>query len=987
MKEDIFRTCLPITLLFLASCTHDAPPDPPPSPQPVAPVPSHDRPMIAPSKPEVCTPGFKTCLDAKTPQHCAENGQSLTKKTPCNENQTCAGGACIDIVDLSPNDPGLRPLPPQGWIQAWSLNNTLRARDFTSTTTPLSKPDAYTWDMACLNSPELFAHPSSRRRRRKPVHAIASTDLYTDRKQTLWLTTGGKGRARWFLNGEKVMERQRKGWRKPLPDEWAVQIHLNPGKNTLSVHLEQEQRWESLVKARLRTLQGTVPANILLRPSYNQGSCAITDTQALHVTQKLTPEGFQTEITPSAGPHHPRTFETLPSTLVLTSPTGEKTTLRTENIRSDTTSWTQQLALKEPGDYTLALYLGDAPPTTHKIHFHGSLHHRMASLRSFANTLTPSPNIPQGSVESFQGTVREFVTWFEANDTDTKWLKREIEALESLKNALQADQDPYKTLTGVVRRSYVSDLDQNDQPYLMHIPRNYKPDGKPRPLVVVFHGLGNSTQRALRTVVGQAPRDSENRTRAWRDLPKLLETGAILVAPWGYKNNGQRLLGEHDILKVLEEVQKAYKIDPQRISITGYSLGGTVAFTAPLHYPDIFSAAAPLCGYPNLLTYNQVKTVPKHPWEKILLQKRYIGNYAFNGLHLPMHIVHGGKDQPQRSEVIVDTLKKLRYRHTYDKQPDMGHNVWDHAYRKGRMVRWLTRKKRPQSPHRVRLSTGEYRYNRSWWLQVDAFSDLDKLASIDASWSAPKNTLTLNTQNARALTVELKDITDNAATILVDKARLQVPENTPTVHLHRTRESWEVLSQPRSMENQKRPGLSGPLDDVRIRPSLVIYGTQDPGQTEHNRTVAAYHAQTHLRNSLNFPIKADTEVTDAALKSHSLILIGNPQSNLITRRLVETLPVQFEEEALVLGKKRFEGQGVGISIIHPSPLNPDEYVVLHAGTSIRGTGASRFLPDLVPDFLIYDDRITEQWGRTLLEDRPILHGGFFDANWQLPATQ
>src|SRR5262245_54874929 len=107
--------------------------------------------------------------------------------------------------------------------------------------------------------------------------------------------------------------------------------------------------------------------------------------------------------------------------------------------------------------------------------------------------------------------------------------------------------------------------------------------------------MGGEPGQALRTVVGSAPELDNMRTR-WpaRHLPGIADIGAFLVAPWGYGDSGQRHPGEDDVLRVIDEMRERYPIDPRRVSITGYSLGGTVSFTVPLHYPDRFSASAPL---------------------------------------------------------------------------------------------------------------------------------------------------------------------------------------------------------------------------------------------------------------------------------------------------------------------------------------------------------------------------------------------------------
>src|SRR6185436_1475236 len=110
-------------------------------------------------------------------------------------------------------------------------------------------------------------------------------------------------------------------------------------------------------------------------------------------------------------------------------------------------------------------------------------------------------------------------------------------------------------------------------------------------------------------------------------------------------------------------------------------------------------------------------------------------------------------------------------------------------------------------------------------------------------------------------------------------------------------------------------------------------------------------------------------VTDAELTGRSLVLIGGPASNKITALIASSLPVQIEAGALVVRCKRHEGEDVGVSFIYPHPRDPNEYVVVHAGTTFRGTLASRHLPQLAPDFLVYDQRMTAMRGELLLGAR------------------
>jgi hypothetical protein len=104
----------------------------------------------------------------------------------------------------------------------------------------------------------------------------------------------------------------------------------------------------------------------------------------------------------------------------------------------------------------------------------------------------------------------------------------------------------------------------------------------------------------------------------------------------------------------------------------------------------------------------------------------------------------------------------------------------------------------------------------------------------------------------------------------------------------------------------------------------------------------------------------------------------------VTALFAKDLPAQFEANAIVLRGKRYEGEDMAISFIWPHPRDPKEYVVVHAGTTFRGTLASRHLPQLAPDFLIYDRKMTIERGELLLDRRgpAVKEGGFFDDAWK-----
>ncbi len=61
--------------------------------------------------------------------------------------------------------------------------------------------------------------------------------------------------------------------------------------------------------------------------------------------------------------------------------------------------------------------------------------------------------------------------------------------------------------------------------------------------------------------------------------------------------------GRLDALEVLSIAKEKFKPDPQRIYLTGHSMGGHGTWFLGATYPDMWAAIAPCAGYPTLKGY------------------------------------------------------------------------------------------------------------------------------------------------------------------------------------------------------------------------------------------------------------------------------------------------------------------------------------------------------------------------------------------------
>jgi hypothetical protein len=556
-------------------------------------------------------------------------------------------------------------------------------------------------------------------------------------------------------------------------------------------------------------------------------------------------------------------------------------------------------------------------------------------------------------------------------DSDTRWIEKRAGSLVRRTDVLLSGADPFEQETGLVIRAYRSSLDGRLQPYALYIPPSYD-RSREWPMITALHPSGFKPLLALRLVMGKTKKGSKRSLT--RHHPKYRDRGAFVVAPYGYRGTGSRYFGKVDVLEVMTRIRKRYRIADDRITLTGGSLGGLGSFHLGLRMPDRFNAIMPIAGYGSVKLYGDVMRKPRAAWEPFLIARRDNATFVPNARHLFMHCIHGALDSPRRSEVIVNRYRRRGYRHRYDLLEDVGHNAWDDGYEGGTAFRLNRRHRRPERPRRVTFVSGSYRHRSAYWLRIEQFDDHAALAQVDARISASE--IRATTHNVRRLSLELQ-----GEVPLLDGQRLAA--GTGWVTFAKEGKQWikQDTAEPPSVE--KRPGISGPMDDVLYDPHVFVYGTQDITQTDTNRRRAKEAARYYWNSAeIHVPVVADYELTQSQRRRLHLVLIGNPASNSVFAEIQNALPIKFVRGGIEFKGKRFEGPSLGTSFVYPNPMTQGRtYVKVHAGVRSRGTWLSGYLPRWGPDYLIYDEGIAVQRFGRLMDRRRPLAGGYFDRRW------
>lgn len=587
------------------------------------------------------------------------------------------------------------------------------------------------------------------------------------------------------------------------------------------------------------------------------------------------------------------------------------------------------------------------------------------------------PGVPAGSVWSVARIWERLAQLVASGDGDLVHQRALAAFLTAALDDLDAGRDPYATRTGALRRAYRSPLDGTLQEYSVYVPPSYRGD-RPWPLVVGLHGLNGSAHRMLPVLVGTYDA-AEDRTHAERVTPPMPDLAAILAAPFGYGDTGFRQQGEYDVLRVTEEVQRAYRVDAQRTYLTGLSMGGIGAAGVSLHRPDVYAAAAPLCGYHSYFVRGDTRGV-RRPWETFLMELRSNDHWAENGLHLPMYIVQGTRDRPlSNSQTLADRYTALGYRLEVE-WPDLGHDVWSTTYAGGRIVPHFLRFSRDEAPRTLRFRTPDLRWNRSAWLTLDALSLDGGATGRTGRWGEVELSVERNgsargvTRGVAALTLHppasLVDRGVSALTLDLDGDRVALPLDRAT-SLVRRAGHWATGTRP-----VVRGG--GALREVFDGPVLVVIGTGDPAATRlYERVARTWSRRTG--STVRYPVVHDDSLTDAMTAGRTLVLIGTPRDHRLLAQWRDRLPLRLDDDAIALGSQRFEGPDVGAAFAAPNPDDPARTVVVITGRSPRALLRSHSLPDLSPAFVVWDEALAPARGRVLLGPQArVRAAGFFD---------
>lgn len=193
-----------------------------------------------------------------------------------------------------------------------------------------------------------------------------------------------------------------------------------------------------------------------------------------------------------------------------------------------------------------------------------------------------------------------------------------------------------------------------DANYLLYLPEDYNENEEKFPLVLFLHGAGERGNDLEKVKV--------------HGLPRLVNEGKefpfIIVSP----QCPELVFWNTDLLSSLvDEIESNYRVDKNKIYVTGLSMGGHGTWSLALTQPNRFAAIAPVCGWADTVNANTIA-------------------------HLPIWVFHGAKDAVvpvKASKDMVSALKNYGSDVRLTIYPEANHDSWTETYNNEELYKWL----------------------------------------------------------------------------------------------------------------------------------------------------------------------------------------------------------------------------------------------------------------------------------------------------------
>ena len=197
--------------------------------------------------------------------------------------------------------------------------------------------------------------------------------------------------------------------------------------------------------------------------------------------------------------------------------------------------------------------------------------------------------------------------------------------------------------------------------YLLFLPSTYAVHPQRWPLMLFLHGAGE--------------RGDDLQLVKRHGVAKIVEEQPafplLVVSP---QCPPTEAWAPEPLLALLDDIEQHYDMDPERLYVTGLSMGGFGTWAVAIAAPNRFAAIAPICGGGDPSRVGVLR-------------------------HLPVWAFHGARDPLvplQRTVEMVEALRQCGGNVRFTVYPEAGHDAWTATYANPELYAWFLAHTRPQ---------------------------------------------------------------------------------------------------------------------------------------------------------------------------------------------------------------------------------------------------------------------------------------------------
>lgn len=474
-----------------------------------------------------------------------------------------------------------------------------------------------------------------------------------------------------------------------------------------------------------------------------------------------------------------------------------------------------------------------------------------------------------------------------------------------------------------------------------------------------------------------------------------------LVAPTNRRPRGFNWedWGRLDALEVLSIARKTFSPDPDRVYLTGHSMGGHGTWFLGATYPGNWAAIAPCAGYPTLKGYGSADgLVPDSAGtdiERALLSasnQSDIPALATNYKPFGVYVLHGDADPV----VSVNYARQMRRvlagfhpDHSYYEYPGGSHWYGNESVDWKPLFDYFSWHKRPADTavKVVDFITASPGISSAYrWVNVWQQNKPLQYSRVKLNRDLNAATIKGSTENISTLSLALNDFGEGRSVRITLDSLTSLTYVTKsiadTVYLRSAGGKWLLASKPSFKE--KGPHRYGTFKEPFNHRMIFVYGTS--GSRDENAwsiNKARYDAETwYYRGNGAVDVMSDKEYDAKKYAGRNVILYGNASTNSAYNGLLAGCPVRISRNEVKVGEDIWKGDDLGAYFMWPMKNSHHNSVGVIAGTGLKGmraadanqyfAGASGF-----PDVMVFnlDMLIKGASG--------IKCAGFYDSDWRI----